>query len=184
MPMRLFARNLPFFLLLTLLLPTTMAAEEPTAEEPVAQEPASPEALYTREVEALHRFFQDWFNGELPNTDEAFARFADALDTDFFIVPPSGHLADRPRLLELLRPGHGRYEGDYRGRVWVENVKIRRLEENLAVVTYEEWQKTVNASGVTLDDPRGRLSSALLRLDPEAPGGVRWLHVHETWLPE
>ena len=46
--------------------------------------------------------------------------------------------------------------------------------DELALATYEEWQEIdgkINA----------RLSTVLLRAKADAPNGVEWLHVHETW---
>ena len=58
----------------------------------------------------------------------------------------------------------------------VRPISVRELEDGLALAVYEEWQ----------NGPEGEsawTSSALLRRDPTAPGGIRWLHVHETYLP-
>jgi hypothetical protein len=48
---------------------------------------------------------------------------------------------------------------------------------DILLVTYEEWQQ----SG---DQTTARLSTALFRDKPDAPNGLEWLHVHETWLPD
>ena len=54
---------------------------------------------------------------------------------------------------------------------------IRHQLENHLLVTYTEWQTGAR----TYDRPRnGRLSTALMTwAEP-----FRWLHVHETWLPQ
>ena len=46
----------------------------------------------------------------------------------------------------------------------------------MAIVTYEEWQ---TFEGVE----KGRLSTAVFERHPAMPNRVRWLSVHETWLP-
>ena len=131
-----------------------------------------------REVIELHRFFERWFSGELPDTDEAFARFESVMGSDFEIISPSGKRMDRSELIDSLRGAHGRWSRDrIRGRIWIEDVNVRYIEGQNALVLYEEWQEI---DGQT----RGRLSSAVFSLADGAPNGVVWRHLHEVWLPE
>ena len=53
------------------------------------------------------------------------------------------------------------------GVVWADDASV------LAV--YQEWQDTE-------DETTARQSSALFAIDSDAPGGLRWLWVHETWM--
>ena len=124
------------------------------------------------EVLELHRFFQRWFLGELAKTNVEFGRFAEVMAEGFAIVSPRGTLTEREALAEGLKAAHGSWKA---GRIWIENLKVRRVAGESALVTYEEWQQT----GA---DPRGRLSSAWFRRRAGLPNGVEWLHVHETWL--
>ncbi len=141
---------------------------------------ADMETACRQEVLDLHQFFQDWFRGELPQTDEAFDRFSGVMDDSFHIVSPGG----RKTAIEPLRAGLRSAFGSWRpasvesegSRIWIENTQFQALNEDLSLVTYEEWQKNEGPA-------KGRLSTAVFRRDPEAPNGVRWLHVHETWLP-
>ncbi|MCG8456718.1 MAG: DUF4440 domain-containing protein [Holophagales bacterium] len=168
------------FLALAFSLATGAAGEE------AAPETGGHEARVVKEIEELHRFFEGWFLGILPDTDEAFARFADALDGDFMIVSPSGRATERAALLEALRGAHGAWgsgdgaseAGAGGGRIWIENVRIRHLAGDLVVATYEEWQQKGGEARA-----RGRLSTVVFRREGNAPGGLAWLHVHETWLP-
>ena len=129
--------------------------------------------LCRREVVALHEFFEDWFTGRLQASDDVFQRFALALDIEFEIVGPGGVAIGRPDLLASLRAAHGAYAETF--RIWIENLEARALSDDLVLVTYEEWQQDAGS-------PRARRSSAVMQCDPEASGGVRWLHVHETWI--
>jgi hypothetical protein len=126
------------------------------------------------EVIELHHFFQQWFAGELADTPEAFARFADVIGTDFEIISPGGVRKGRAPLLEDLRGAHG---VDPEAKIWIRNFEWREVGSGLYQVTYEEWQR----SG---DDDKGRLSSALFHARPGLPHGVEWLHLHEVWLPD
>ncbi|TVQ32724.1 MAG: hypothetical protein EA376_05005 [Phycisphaeraceae bacterium] len=149
-----------------------------------------------REIRDLHRFFQDWYNGAIPDTDESFQRFAGALAPGFLIVLPDGRALDREQILRAVRTenaSHGKSGPEI--RIWVEDVRLRippRTDGDLLIATYEEWQGDAGDD----DSPRGRLSTGVFRIPPApgtapgttpgtAPGTdvVEWLHVHETWLP-
>jgi len=125
------------------------------------------------EVEALHDFFAAWFQGQLANTEANFARFAAAMRPGFHMIAPSGQMTDLPELLIRLREAHGRQPTI---QIWTTNHHCHFQFGDHALVSYEEWQ----SNGTTRT---GRLSTALLQLDATAPAGIRWLHVHETWLP-
>ena len=124
------------------------------------------------EVLELHRFFQDWFNAVLE--PDGFSRFADVMADGFVIVTPEGRLRDLGELSDGLRRAHGAWKGE--GRIWIEDVRLHRVEGDVAVVTYEEWQDVRG-------EIKGRLSTALFRRREGIPNGVEWLHVHEVWLP-
>lgn len=130
-------------------------------------------AACRQEVEALHDFFAAWFQGQLPATEANFARFAGAMHPDFHIIAPSGELTALPELAARLRTAHGRQPTI---AIWTTNHRCHFQFGDQALVSYEEWQ----SNGATRT---GRLSTALLQLDATAPAGIRWLHVHETWLP-
>ncbi len=133
-----------------------------------------------QEVTDLHRFFEQWYLGELDNTDEVFARFESVIAAEFHLVTPEGVIIDRPTVLAMVKNGHPTATGKRlidKVNYWIKHQQHHHTLGDLAVVTYEEWQ---NRGGNT----RGRLSTAVMRAKPGAPNGVEWLHVHETWLPE
>jgi len=131
----------------------------------------------SHEVVQLHQFFEDWFNGVLPPTDEAFDRFSSVMGESFVIISPSGELTEREELLERLQSAHGIWRGMSRpGRIWIENLQVRHQVGDQALVLYEEWQEIEGES-------RGRLSTALFRRREGTPNSVEWVHVHEVWLP-
>ncbi|HSR66969.1 MAG TPA: hypothetical protein VLU25_03420 [Acidobacteriota bacterium] len=129
-----------------------------------------------REVEELHQFFQDWANSVLENSDETFARFTSAMDDNFHIINPSGMAFPIEELAPALRQSYGSAPGG-QARYWIENFRGTEVAPGVFLAVYEEWQ---NLDG---RKSRGRVASALFRRTQGAPNGVRWLHVHETWLP-
>ena len=130
------------------------------------------------EVVELHRFFQDWFNGELPPNEEAFRRFEAVMADQFMLISPDGVPTEREELVERLRQAHGIWrQTGQPGRIWIENLRIRHQVGQQAMVLYEEWQEIEG-------EPRGRLSTAVLQRKDGTPNGLEWIHVHEVWLPE
>jgi len=126
-----------------------------------------------REVRELHVFFERWFRGELP--EGAFARVADALAEDFVLISPRGARDDRASILAAIRGARGGRSAAF--SIVIESFESRWQGTDACLVTYEEHQREG-------DDATARASSALFRRDDDAPVGVRWVHLHETWLPD
>ncbi|MEL7045800.1 MAG: hypothetical protein AAGL66_12375, partial [Pseudomonadota bacterium] len=91
-----------------------------------------------QEVIALHEVIEGWLAGRIPNTDEAYARFSEAMAQDFEIVSPTGVLSDRSTIVSSLRGAHGSRQASF--SIAVRNIKTRLLRPPLALLTYEEWQ--------------------------------------------
>lgn len=133
------------------------------------------EARCHREVVALHETIEGWLAGTLPKTEDAYARFRDAMAEDFVIISPRGTLSNRIAIVDSLREAHGVRDRSF--KISIRNVRTRLLRPPLALLTYEEWQH--DGKNTT-----ARLSSVWLRDDPSAPDGIAWVHLHETWLPD
>ena len=128
-----------------------------------------------REIIALHAFFEGWFTSVLPNEKSKLARFGDVLAADFHIIGPSGNMATREAVIAAVASAHGNHKpGAF--KIWVADIRVRHLADDLFLATYQEWQTTG-------DKTRARLSSAVFRQQEDTPNGLVWLHVHETWLP-
>jgi hypothetical protein len=127
-----------------------------------------------KEIIELHQFFQHWFNGTIPQDEDIFARFANVMDAGFHRVAPNGRLTPRALVVDGLRKMYGRSQHDP-GRIWAKNVQIRYEESHLVLASYEEWQ---SFNGQTT----ARMSTVLFRMQPDAPNGVVWLYLHETWI--
>ena len=126
------------------------------------------------EVVALHVVIADWLAGRVSDSDDAYRRFSEAMAEDFEIISPAGTHTDRDGIVASLRGAHGVQQASF--SIAIKNIRTRMLRPPLALLTYEEWQ----TEG---DRTTARLSSVLLRDEPSAPGGVTWVHLHETWLP-
>ena len=94
------------------------------------------------------------------------------------IPMPAGTLLSGGGLWDLLRAEHGRTP------TFKINVRAidqaARLRNGVSVWTYEEWQR--NALNASPPD-NGRAASVVFVEDPTTATGLKWAHVHETWLP-
>ena len=124
------------------------------------------------EIIELHQFFQDWYNNQLSPTDENFARFVNALHRNFRIIFPNGDQVQYQTLMNTLRSKHG---SQANMRIWIKQIQVLHQIGDLVLATYQEWQE-INGQVNT------RLSTVLFQKALSTPNGLRWLHVHETWI--
>lgn len=127
------------------------------------------------EIEALHRFFVEWFSGRAATTGDLFANeFEARFDDGFVLIPPAGTTLSLPALTDSIRAAHA---SNPAFRIAIRAVQIRRVWGSHILATYEEWQR--NALASTPPD-NGRVATVLF----ESAERLLWLHVHETWLPQ
>lgn len=144
----------------------------PDAVLPVSDDVA---AVCLREVHRLHRAIVDWTTGAVPDDDRSFAPFAEAFAPTFLIINPEGAAESVSSVVSRFRKRHGeRAALDFGIRITDEDVRLVTGKQAL-IVYQEHWlHGTVEQSVI--------LASALLEVDAARPGGVAWLHLHETWL--
>jgi hypothetical protein len=125
------------------------------------------------EVEELHEVFETYFRG----TTDSLDRVDLALATDFTILGPSGGESSRAGTMQALAAAHGR----------APNLQIRTSDyrflfeqEGMLVASYIERQAQVEADSES--DVTRRLSTAIFTADDDAPNGLIWRRVHETWM--
>jgi len=129
-----------------------------------------------REVREFHEFIEEWLTGRADRED--YDRAEAVLPDDFEILSPTGDGRDGPTLRADLRDGHGVFaDSDPPFEVRIADLRTRDEPESTCLVTYEEWQRTDG-------DWEGRVSTAFFRRAVDAPNGVEWVHLHETWLPD
>jgi len=123
-------------------------------------------AAFEREVRELHDFFERWYAGDCEPAE--IARL-DVLDPSFIMIAPDG----RSLSGDAVRSSIDAALGLRPLTIEIRNVKV---EPSAPFGTYEEWQ---TIEGTT----SGRISTAVMASEPGAPNGLRWMHLHETWLP-
>lgn len=133
----------------------------------------------TAEIEALHAAFEDWFTGRVDRDDAWFDReIAHRFSSEMELVYPGGTRVDRDALIGAVKSAHG---GSPEFRIQIRNVTLRPVHsERYVLAIYEEWQR--NAANSKPPD-NGRVSSVVFEIVARDPLQLRWLHIHETWLP-
>jgi hypothetical protein len=124
------------------------------------------------EVLEFHRALEEWLRGDKPHTRAETARMERALAPGCVLIAPGGVLDSRDSLLSRLFLAHGSAPDM---RIQVEDFAPVWAEGSMALVRYVEWR---HFAGQTT----GRYSTVLFRSERDAPAGVVWLHIHETWM--
>ncbi|MDX1690994.1 MAG: DUF4440 domain-containing protein [Acidimicrobiia bacterium] len=124
------------------------------------------------EIRSLHTWFGDWFAGEIP--PNGLERFSAALADDFVMVTPAGRVLDRETVVGGIAEARGARHVDIR----VSELHVHWQRGDLAAVQYVEHQ---HGDGGPIQD---RVTTAVFEPHGDAPTGVRWLLVHETWRDE
>ena len=132
--------------------------------------------LAIREVVELHEFFLAWLrphNGSGQGSPLDPARFERAFDPAFRLVGPDGGVRDRAAIVAWLHDLKGGRGADF--RMEVSDFRAVWSEGDAILLEYVETQYL---QGKTTQ----RQSTALLRRAPDAPAGIVWVHLQETWL--
>ena len=131
------------------------------------------EADVRAEIEDVHRFFVRWFTGTA-DPAELDTLFAPRLDGDVMFISPDGNRMGRDGLIGLFQSAHGN-NPDF--GIAIRDVSMQRDLGTHLLATYTEWQKGARSSAKS---ENARFTTVLL----EKAQPFRWLHIHETWLPE
>ena len=125
------------------------------------------------EIEDVHRFFVRWFTGTAA-LSELNDLFVSRLDDDMIFLSPDGHPMGREGLVGMFESAHGN-NPDF--RIAIRDVTVQRDLGEHVLATYTEWQRAARSSARS---DNGRFTTVLLKKAQP----FRWLHIHETWLPE
>jgi hypothetical protein len=125
------------------------------------------------EVVNRHKFFVEWFTGRAPEAEMAASERAFA--SDMRMVEPDGSMIDADQVKVMLKGARGKRREDFEIRV--DLVEARLVGSEAALVVYDEHQ-------VIDGQKTARRSSALFSADKDAPEGVVWRHLQETWITE
>jgi hypothetical protein len=122
-----------------------------------------------REAVALHAAFVELFTGR----SRDFSRCEVALAADFRMVTPQGRCVERDAVLAGLRSAYAR--PDFR----IEILDIRPVWEQGEWVLLQYIEQQYRDGRTTR-----RRSTALFEAFADAPCGVVWRYLHETWMQD
>lgn len=123
------------------------------------------------EIVSRHRFFVDWYTGKAP--DSAMDTCARTFAPDMRMIWPDATEHDREPLIELLRKGKNSHPEDF--AIEVDMRHSMQLSPELVLVTFDEHQ---NSNG----ERNSRRATAVFSRDDNAPEGVVWRYLHQTWM--
>lgn len=123
---------------------------------------------WRREIEELHQFFEDWFLGNEPSMQRVEAVFAPAMT----FVGPNGHETNRDETVRMIREGRAHTT---QLRIATTDHRLLHRADDMLVASYVEHHQLAERSN-------HRLTTVVFLVEPEAPNGVLWLRVHETWI--
>ncbi len=123
------------------------------------------------EIIELHKFFEAYFLGTIDADD--VGRLEVALAPDFTIVGPGGGESSRDQTVAAIRGAHAHTS---QLRISITDARLLVEWPDLLVARYVEHQELADA--VT-----DRVSTVVFSRAADAPNGLGWRTVHETWLP-
>lgn len=123
------------------------------------------------EVIKRHEFFVEWFTGRATEAEMEISLRAFA--PDMTMIEPDGAMIGQTDVITMIRSACGKRPADFEIRV--ELVAARQIGNDAALVIYDEHQ--------VIDGERSaRRSSAVFTADADAPEGVVWRQLQETWI--
>lgn len=123
------------------------------------------------EVVNRHTFFVEWFTGRAPETEMQSSLKAFA--PDMTMVEPDGSMIGADEVKAMVEGARGKRPADFAIRVDV--IETRQITEDAVLVIYDEHQ-------VIDGEKSARRSSAMFSANADAPEGVVWRHLQETWI--
>lgn len=124
----------------------------------------------TREIVELHDAFEAWFLGNLAD----LGRVDRALHDTFTFVDPYGGTSDREGTMADLHAGRAHTTAL---KITTSDHRVVFESDTVVVAEYVEQHQLAQRTNA-------RRATVVFTRDADAPNGLRWLRVHETWLPE
>jgi len=123
------------------------------------------------EVINRHQFFVEWFTGRAAEAELEMSLRAFA--PDMMMIEPDAATIGPADIKAMITSARGKRPADFEIRV--ELVAARQIGDDVALVIYDEHQ-------VIDGEKTARRSSAVFTADPDAPEGVVWRQLQETWI--
>ncbi len=129
-------------------------------------------------IHDIHEFFTDWVGGRCPGDAETFQRNAlDRISDNLIAIFPAGRRFGKEDFNGYMSSIYGS-NPDF--RIKIRDVRVTHLNDGMAVVNYEEWQRAAKDS----DRPNNGRVTTMVVGEKRSGEGIEILQVHETWLPD
>ncbi|MBD8514048.1 DUF3291 domain-containing protein [Photobacterium sp. CAU 1568] len=151
--------------------PTSWAFNFKTNYSPEAIESNNILTKCKKEVDDLHDFLQQWFQGEISNTSENRELLSSRFDQFGELLSPDGLIEPFHCLENRFNSAHGKF---LNAKIWITGFTPVLLNNKDILVKYTEWRQIDGETNV-------RFTTALLSEKNKAPNGIVWKHIHETW---
>ena len=123
------------------------------------------------EVIKRHEFFVECFTGRADEAERANSIRSFA--PDMVMIEPDSNTIGTEEIVAMITSARGKRPADFEIRV--ELIAARQVSDDVALVVYDEHQ-------VIDGQKSARRSSAVFSADADAPEGVIWRQLQETWI--
>ena len=128
------------------------------------------------EVERLHAIIEELLSRAATDDgsrDETLAAFVRSHSPDFTLTEPGGHTLRWAEVRAMIEAARGAAPGL---RITIEDVRVVVTASEHVVATYREVHERPEGDTLT------RAATAVFERDADAVHGLRWRHLHETWV--
>ncbi|KAK2995934.1 hypothetical protein RJ640_002159 [Escallonia rubra] len=127
------------------------------------------------DVVKFYLFLERWRRGETENSEHYLANLKAACCSSGVFVHPSGVERSLHDCINALNGCYGDKQGN-QFRIWVDQVLPEQIDSNTWLVKFKKWER----SG---EEQHGCMTTVLLSSkDASVAEGLKWVHVHQTWL--
>ncbi|KAK2982060.1 hypothetical protein RJ640_003185, partial [Escallonia rubra] len=127
------------------------------------------------DVVKFYLFLERWRRGETENSEHYLANLKAACCSSGVFVHPSGVERSLHDCINALNGCYGDKQGN-QFRIWVDQVLPEQIDSNTWLVKFKKWE----LSG---EEQHGCMTTVLLSSkDASVAEGLKWVHVHQTWL--
>lgn len=130
--------------------------------------------LLGHEIVEFHLLCERWRRAEVEDSNEIFQRFKSAIDPNCSLLHPWGVEENLFTSIDLLRQCYGDQKGK-QFRIWIDRIRPLKISSDIWLVRFDKWE-------LIEQERRCCCTTALLKVKPDAPNSLSWIHIHETWL--
>ncbi|CAM6100642.1 unnamed protein product [Calypogeia fissa] len=125
------------------------------------------------EIVEYQIYLEKWLRGQVDTSDSGFWRLIHTMDEKSSLVFAHGTEGNAHLTIDGLRSLHGAVPQFV---IWVDRVRVKKLSEGAWSVIFDKWERP------TPEELHCKIISSVLVSQAGTPNGLKWVHIHETWL--